>query len=197
MFFDSDFMKLYEELEALNEIIVIEGKKDKKNNITKTKEDPVKLVDDFLGSIDLVRISKIAPACSDFSPANAAIWAPSTKVIDYTGSIPYFDLLANKRLPKFVDTLPAGEWPIKMWAPNVIQNNDGRSIIEIDLGEINRKQWRGLGFRFKINDKPYFVFGDIFYKGYQKINGKHDGHVQQANYYYDLVIKELKKLINN
>lgn len=197
MFFDSDFIKLYEELTAINdEQIIEEGKKDKFRQSIIPK-DSIKLIDDFLTSIDLVRISDVATSCPNFSPAGAAIWVPSTKVVDYKTSIPYFELLATKRLPKFVETLPAGEWPIKMWAPSVILNNDGRSIIEIDLGEINRKQWRGLGFRFKVDNKPYFVFGDLFYKGYQKINGKHDGHVQQANFYYDLIIKELKKFSNN
>lgn len=196
MFFDSDFMRLYEALERLNEKIIEEDKKEKKNKQVSVQEDLVKLMDSFLTSIDLVRISNITMKCSDFSSAGAAVWVPSNRVIDYTDSIPYFDVLATKRLPKFVETLPSGEWPIKMWAPNVIQNNDGRFIIEIDLGELNRKQWRGLGFRFRVNDKPYFVFGDIFYKGYQKINGKNDGHVQQANYYYDLIMKKLKEFNN-
>ncbi len=197
MFFDSDFIKLYEELSMVNDIQVIE--EGKKAGV-KSKEQPRQIdyhayMDNFLYSIGLVRISEIAPGCPNFSVTGAGIWVPSERAVNikYKKDIPYFDKLAVKRLPKFVCELPEGEYPTALWEPKTIQNNDGRKMFEVDLGSIGSTQWRGICFRFKIHDISYFVFGKVFYKGYQKVNASTNRDVAAANVFYDAIMQELKK----
>jgi hypothetical protein len=201
MVFNSDFMKFYEELSALTvcEQELSEGKKDKNRSKKAPQIDYGAEIDSFLRNIGLVRISEIVPGCPDFSNSGAAIWAPSERAVSikYRKDIPFFDKLAVNRLPKFVETLPEGEYPVSMWSPKTIQNNDGRKIFEVDLGSIGSAQWRGLCFRVKAGDKSYFIFGKIFYKGTKKINASTNSDVADANKFYDVVMKKLKEINSN
>ena len=197
MFFESEFMKLYAKLSNINENTtnrLHEGKKQHKASKTQTTlKDCSTEMDDFLRSIGLVRISEISPICKDFSnfsPTGTAIWAPDT---NYEEDVPNFNILATKHLHKFANELPSVDYPLPKWAPKPVQNNGKRNLYSVDLGAIGSNQWRGLWFRTKVQDKTYFIFGRIFYKGYQKVNASTNRDVSIANTFYDKVIEKVEK----
>lgn len=200
MVFNSDFMKLYDELCNINNNVFTEGKKSKNKVKTnqQTEVDHSKEIDSFLYKTGLVRISEIAPECSNFSPSGTAIWVPSEQSVNisYKDDIPYFNKLASNRLPKFVNELPIGDYPLPKWSPKTIQNNGDRKVFDVDLGEINNNPWRGSCFRFRVANCTYFIFGKIFYKGYQKVNASTNRDIAAANNFYDKIMKEIEKYKN-
>lgn len=201
MFFETEFMKLYSKLSDINEstsCVLNEVKKDKnKQKVVQTQRKSVnhsEEVDNFLRSIGLVRISEIAEGCANFSPSGTAIWAPSERAVgmNYNKDIPYFNKLVS-RFPRFVAELPVGDYPLPKWEPKPIKNNGDRKVFDVNLGEVNHNPWRGACFKFKVQDKTYFVFGKIFYKNYQKVNASTNGDIAAANVFYDKVMAEIEK----
>ena len=197
MVFDSDFLKIYAELSAINDsdterrLILKEGKKSKKPaNIASVKRDYSKEMDEFLRNIGLVRLSEIAPKCQNFSPTGTAVWVPSG---NYEEDLPHYKQLAEKHLPKFVAELPSDDYPLPKWSPKPVQNNGDRKVYTVDLGAVGSNQWRGAWFRFKIQDAAYFIFGHIFYKNYQKINASTNRDIAIVNTFYDKVIPKSKE----
>ncbi len=188
MIFETEFMKLYEKLNGLNELD--EAKKNKK--VVSVQSNEVDL-DSFLKEIGLVPISAIAPACSDTSASGASIWVPAVPSSgnSYRKAIPYFEEISTKRLPKFVATLDNNEYPSRMFSTDGIQNNGDRKLSEVRIADINNNPCRGLWFRTRTGNKRYFIFGNIFYKDTQKINAGSSKEVSYANKFYDAVMKKL------
>jgi hypothetical protein len=171
-----------------------EGKKTKKvTSVAQTKEIDL---DSFLRDIGLVPISMIAPACSSSSPSGATVWAPAEPHSggSYKKAIPQFEVISTKRLPKLVATLDDTEFPSKMFTTDDIQNNGGRKLKEVRIGDVQGNPCRGLWFRTRSGNKRYFIFGSIFYKNTQKINAATNSEVAQANKIYDAVMKKLGNL---
>jgi hypothetical protein len=196
MIFETDFMKLYEELNEANAGIngnweLTEGKKSKK--VVSVQSIPEVDLDSFLKELGLVPISMIAPACSNTSPSGATVWAPAEPHFSssYKKAIPQFEAISTKRLPKLVDTLDGTEFPNRMFTTDDILNNSGRKLREVRIGDVKNNPCRGLWFRARSGDKRYFIFGSIFYKDTQKINAATNPEVAQANKIYDAVMKKL------
>ena len=169
-----------------------ECKKTKKvTSVAQTKEVDL---DSFLKDLGLVPISTIAPACASTSPSGATVWAPAEPHSggSYKKAIPQFEIISTKRLPKLVATLDDTEFPSKMFTTDDIQNNGGRKLKEVRIGDVQNNPCRGLWFRTRSGNKRYFIFGSIFYKNTQKINAATNSEVAQANKIYDAVMKKLE-----
>ena len=168
-----------------------EGKKNKK--VVSIQSASEVDLDSFLKDLGLAPISMIAPACSDTSPSGATVWAPAEPHSggSYKKAIPQFEVISTKRLPRLVATLDDTEFPNKMFTTDDIQNNGGRKLKEVRIGDVQNNPCRGLWFRTRSGNKRYFIFGSIFYKNTQKINAATNSEVAQANKIYDAVMKKL------
>lgn len=188
MIYKTEFMELYEELSLINEA------KNKKNSnqVKNAQKDISKEVKQILNSNQLVPISDALGVLKDTSDNGWTFLIPANKISEFRKQTTDFDALVTNKIKYITDDVGISGRP--RYSKEPIQNNGGRSIIELDLGTYkNRNQWRGLGFIATCGDYKYFIIGYLFTKKRQKINAD-DLEVKATNRIYDAVLPEFKKL---
>jgi phage-related protein len=188
MIFDSDFMRLYEELSLLNEAKNKKGASRPKSNQKDLSLDVQKV----LAANQLISITEAFGIKKSTSDTGWTFLVPANKISDFRKQTVEFDTLLENKIKSIAEQVTSTGRP--RYAKEPIQNNGGRTIIELDFGtHKDRNQWRGLGFTVSCGEYKYFIIGHIFTKKRQKINAD-DLEVKAANRIYDAVLPEFKKL---
>ena len=188
MFFNSDFMRLYEELSLINEA----KNKNKSNQQKVSQKDISKEVQQILKVNQLITISEAFGVAKSTSDTGWTFLVPANKISDFKKQVVAFDFLVENKLKYLADSVSVSGWP--RFASGNLKNTSNRSIVELDFGTYkDRNQLRGLGFTISCNNHKYFIIGNLFTKKDQKINSD-DLEVKAVSRLYDLVVPQFNTL---
>ncbi len=187
MIFETEFMKLYEEL---NDIIE-EGKKNKQSQQKVQEDSDAAQVKAILAQNQLIPLADWAGGSLQ-SDTGWTVLVPANKLTTFEKETEALDVLIDRELSTMTRGIDLYGRPAR--AKGNILNNGKRAIAELDFGTYTqRNQWRGLGFTVSYKNYKYFILGYVFTKKRQKINAD-DSEVRAVNRLYDSVVPAFKNL---